>query len=348
MKLVLAKSLWGVEGADDEEEWDSLFARIRQDGYSMIECVAAFSFGGSPERGAKFHALATKHHLGIICQIHTSGGYFRDDLGEYVYCSSFELEHHLRSVASEIDLAMHANPILINCHGGVDAWDHETQVRFLLGAMDIAKEKGKGVTETNICFETHRQRIFCNPFQTRALLADERIQNSPLTLTADLSHWIVACERQFQTPSSTMSRDPWWPDLLEAVALRTRLIHCRVGHPQGPQVADVTDKAHKKDVQAFLDMWGEIWTVQRDRLQLQESICEVEHGPPPYLPTLPHTNGETSVLNADTDLWQMNNKVAKLVREEFQDVDEISLQTSRASLNASATAGLQVQEGLQE
>lgn len=311
MKLVLAKTLWGVDGLEDEDNWNSIFERIKHDGYTVIECLPAFTFGGAPERGEKFHALASKHGLQIICQVHTTGGFFKDT--EYVYCSSYELDHHLNSVRKEIDLAMHAKPVLINCHGGVDAWEHETQVQFLLGAMEIAKEKGVAMT-----FETHRQRIFCNPFQTRSLLNDERLKNNDsLKLTADLSHWVVSCERQLHTPSCMVARDPWWQDLLEQVAAHVTLIHCRVGHPQGPQVADVKDPAHKLDVQAHLDMWGEIWNVQRAK-GMEESWCEVEHGPAPYMQVLPHTGQPVA------DLWKVNNDVAKLIRAEFQDVDEIS------------------------
>jgi len=317
MKLVMAKTMWGVDGSDEEEKWESIFQRVKEDGYTMIECTAPFSFGGSPERGEKFATLAAKHGLRIICQIHSTGGFFKDT--EYVYCSSFELDHHLASVSNEIDLALHAKPCLVNCHAGVDAWDHETQVKFLLGAIEIAKKKGVDIT-----FETHRQRIFCNPFQTRSLLNDERLKgNADLKLTADLSHWVVSCERQLHTPSCMITRDPWWQDLLELVAAHTVLIHCRVGHPQGPQVPDVTDKAYKQDVQAHLDMWGEIWNVQRDK-GMKESICEVEHGPPPYLQTLPHTCAPV------VDLWKSNNDVAKLVKAEFEDCDDLSMRASQA------------------
>ena len=119
----MAKTLWGVDGAEDEQQWDSIFARIASDGYNAIECCSIFTFGGTAEKGAAFQAAAAKHNLEIIVQIHTSGGYF--DNGEYVYCGSYKLEDHLASVATEIDKALHAKPKLINCHGGVDAWARE-------------------------------------------------------------------------------------------------------------------------------------------------------------------------------------------------------------------------------
>lgn len=306
MKLVLAKTLWGVEGLEDDKNWASIFERIHKDGYNVIECVSAFSFGGSPERAEMFRDTAARHHLKIICQIHTSGGFFDKD--GYQYCESFAVEDHLKSVAQEIDTAMLVQPIMINCHGGVDAWDHETQVNFLLGSMDIAKQKN-----ANLTFETHRQRLFCNPFQARSLLNDERIKtNKDLQLTADLSHWVVSCERQLHIPSK---RDPWWPELLVLVAARTVLIHCRVGHAESPQVADVSDPGHEADVRAHLDMWREIWRVQRE-IGMEESLCEVEHGPAPYMQMLPHTGQPVA------DLWKVNNDVADLFRSEFKDFAE--------------------------
>ena len=112
-----------------------------------------------------------------------------------------------------------------------------------------------------------------------------------------------------------VARDPWWEDLLEVVAQHTMLIHCRVGHAEGPQVPDVTDPLYHADVRAHLDMWSYIWDVLNKRNQQDSNsqiICEVEHGPPPYLVTLPHTNQPVA------DLWKVNNDVADLVRKEFK------------------------------
>ena len=54
-----------------------------------------------------------------------------------------------------------------------------------------------------------------------------------LSLTADLSHWVLAAERTFD---SFPSEAEWWPGLLEKVAQNTLLTHARVGSPREIQV----------------------------------------------------------------------------------------------------------------
>jgi hypothetical protein len=55
-----------------------------------------------------------------------------------------------------------------------------------------------------------------------------------IEINADLSHWVVVCEHVFD---SNEKRDAWWPDVLALVAEHAGLIHCRVGHDEGPQVS---------------------------------------------------------------------------------------------------------------
>lgn len=149
--------------------------------------------------------------------------------------------------------------------------------------------------------------FFFNPFQARDILKDARIQSSDLKFTADLSHWVVSCERQL----TNVKIDPWFPAVLQQVAERTALIHCRVGYAEGPQVPEVTDPVHAADVEARLHMWMTIF--QAKQQTSNEMWCEVEHGPPPYLHTLPHTGQPVA------DLWKVNNDVANLVRAKFQE-----------------------------
>jgi hypothetical protein len=75
--------------------------------------------------------------------------------------------------------------------------------------------------------------------------------------------------------------------------------------------------------------WRAIWRAQAER-GMQEVWAEPEHGPPPYLQTLPHTKLSSLVrpsslmdlftkgsLPADmADLWDVNLRVAKQMREQ--------------------------------
>ena len=87
--LLLAKTLWGVDGADDPSRWPTLFARIKSEGFSAVEAIAP------AYRQPGFCKAVEDAGLQLICQIHTTGGDIVD--GEYVYCSSCKLEDHIAS-----------------------------------------------------------------------------------------------------------------------------------------------------------------------------------------------------------------------------------------------------------
>ena len=55
--------------------------------------------------------------------------------------------------------------------------------------------------------------------------------------------------------------------------------------------------------------WRTIWTAQAAR-GMAVAWAEPEHGPPPYLQTLPYT------CQPVADLWDVNRRVAQQVREQ--------------------------------
>lgn len=62
------------------------------------------------------------------------------------------------------------NPVLINCHGGIDtwAWDENTNLEFFFKAKNIKNNiplNDDG--ENRLVFETHRSRCLFNPWTTR-------------------------------------------------------------------------------------------------------------------------------------------------------------------------------------
>jgi hypothetical protein len=94
-------------------------------------------------------------------------------------------------------------------------------------------------------------------------------------VNADLSHWVVVCERVFDCPAHQRingSDDEWWPQVLSLVQLCLRasfthtpplspltgaqvaqhahLLHARVAYREGPQVPDPSDAAWANEVAA--------------------------------------------------------------------------------------------------
>ena len=90
--LLLAKTLWGVDGADDPSRWPTLFARIKSEGFSAVEAIAP------AYRQPGFCKAVEDAGLQLICQIHTTGGDIDKATGEYLYCTSSKLHDHLDSL----------------------------------------------------------------------------------------------------------------------------------------------------------------------------------------------------------------------------------------------------------
>ena len=91
MQLKLAKTLWGVAEAGEPGSWDSLFSRIKAEGFDAVEAIPLTWRLDAP----LFKSLLAKHSLSLICQIHTSGEV--GGSGEYVYMGSNKVHDHLAS-----------------------------------------------------------------------------------------------------------------------------------------------------------------------------------------------------------------------------------------------------------
>lgn len=123
-ELKLAKTLWGVDESNDTSQWDALFARIKAEGFSAIEAAAPFW-----RKDTKLmQSLLEKHGLGLICQIHTTGGDIDAKTGEYIYCTSNKLVRcsQARTLVATfrpthlLSLTCVARPLL--CAGSTTTW----------------------------------------------------------------------------------------------------------------------------------------------------------------------------------------------------------------------------------
>ena len=87
-----------------------------------------------------------------------------------------------------------------------------------------------------IVHETHRRRLFWNPFNFRDILKEQPDLDA-IKINLDISHWVVCLERIFDSPTSHHMNgevDGWWPEVLEMLKQRCWLIHARVGYEEGP------------------------------------------------------------------------------------------------------------------
>lgn len=295
MELKLVKSLWGIE-PETGDGFDPLFARIVSAGFQAIEL----------ERPTwqldqkKLKAALEKHGLSMICQIHTCGGWMDGD--EYVYCESNKVADHIASFAKLVAecAALEPTPVLINSHSGHDSWDADEAEEYFIRSLEVEADWG-----VKVVHETHRTRQLFSPYQARKLLSRPALDT--LGVNADLSHWVCACEKVFDDKDP---RDDWWPAVLASVASHCGLIHCRVGHTQGPQVNHPDAPEHALTTAAHLDWWSTIWKAQAER-GCTVTYAEPEFGPLPYMQALPYTQQPVS------DLWEVNQRMAERVTERF-------------------------------
>ena len=177
------------------------------------------------------------------------------------------------------------DPHHIICHGGVDAWSLEQAKDFYTEALGYEANIGIPVAH-----ETHRSRLLHSPWQTAEILNAFPDLNTAL----DLSHWVVMAERLIDDQLAT----------IELAASRAIHVDARVGHEQGPQVPDPRDPAWLSHVTSFEAWW--------DLAMTPHQVVVPEYGPPPYLPTIPHTGKPVA------DLWAMCEWAKERLRARYQ------------------------------
>ena len=185
----------------------------------------------------------------------------------------------------------------INAHSGSDTWTSSQIIQFYTSC--VAHEIEAAIP---ISHETHRRRALFNPFAAREILAAV----PSLHITFDVSHWVVVSERVF----NAVDDEAFWEDTLALVAARARLVHARVGYSDGPQINDPSAPEWEHEVAIHFKWWKRVWAGMAVR-GLPYAYVEPEHGPAPYLHTLPHTRMPVA------DLWTVNSWVGRRVAEQF-------------------------------
>jgi len=126
------------------------------------------------------------------------------------------VQEHFDSFKQKAEESLKWNPSLINVHSGVDSWTLDQSVSFFEKCTKFERD-----FPVKIAHETHRQRALYSPFRSLEILKAV----PSLHLNADLSHWVLVCERLFE-------HEPFWQELSQIVIDRSLMVHARVGGPQ--------------------------------------------------------------------------------------------------------------------
>ncbi|RDW61225.1 sugar phosphate isomerase/epimerase family protein [Aspergillus mulundensis] len=174
------RSLWGVEPGPQQSEWKKKFVEWKAHGYAGIEIDFA---GMSPEELQLLRRICDEVGLETSVTLFSSWPKY---IGRRP--RGLAPDDHAEFFRSQLKLASILKPVRINAQSGADHFSWDESVAFYKKALQVEKEEG---FDGRVCHETHRNRSLFNPYA-----ADYILQKVPgLTITADISHWVVVSER---------------------------------------------------------------------------------------------------------------------------------------------------------
>lgn len=245
--------------------------KAREAGYDGIEVW----WPGDPGDRQRLREALKEYGLkaGFLCG--GSGADFRTNLEQY---------------KRAVEQALEWEPLYINSHSGKDFFTFEQNSRFIEFSLE---KKGK----TEILHETHRGRMCYSVPVTAAFLS----RYPEMKLTLDISHWTNVHESLLEDQAEPVQ---------QALA-RTRHIHARVGHQQGPQVNDPRAPEWEDVLKRHLAWWDTAVKHQLESGKKQVTFL-TEFGPPAYLPVLPYTR--QPLVNQ----WEVNVHMLNLLKARYR------------------------------
>lgn len=215
------------------------------------------------------HAL-TQNDLACIGVAFTGGGVLPN--------RAWTVGQHLQRLRETLDGAALVQLRFLNLLAGNDRWCLGQLVDFFAQAQAMADDAGV------VCsWETHRGSALYSPWVTLALIE----QLPQLRSTADISHWVVVCERLLNDPQ----------DDLSASIDRVHHVQARVGYDQGPQVPHPNAPEYAREVAFHQGLWQSVWA-SRARRGYATSTLTPEFGPNGYTHLLPFTQAPVADLQA--------------------------------------------------
>ncbi|HWW42745.1 hypothetical protein, partial [Pedobacter sp.] len=183
------------------------------------------------------------------------------------------------------------DPVLINSHTGRDWFSLKQQLELIDVAQDFSEKTG-----ITVVHETHRGRLGFAP-----QLANELFERrEDYKITADLSHWTCVTESMLEN----------FEQIVEQAIRRTRHVHARIGHENGPQVPDPRAPEWSYALDIFLGWWDRIVALNLQLGHAQLTFT-TEFGPPPYMPTIPFVNTPVA------DQFEINCYIKNLLKDRY-------------------------------
>lgn len=230
--------------------WEVIFPQIFTQGYRGVELGVPLE----AHEQTRLRTALQDHHLDYIAIVFSSG----DTLAEHVTSSTNQIMAAIACGARQITL-----------HGWRDSSSFTDGCAYIEAILTLEQRLGIAIAH-----ETHRGRLLYNPWNTDAYL-----QRYPtMHICADYSHWVVVAERLLTDAEAIFAR----------CAAHAIHVHTRVGHAQGPQVADPSLPRYAAEHAAHEHWWQLI--VAAHAQQARPLTMTPEYGPPAYQATDIATN----------------------------------------------------------
>lgn len=274
MRLELFRSLWGWQG-----DWARCAAELREIGCVGVEA----RLPTDPYARRALRQNLRQESLEYIAVVFTGG--------DVVPRQDWTLQHHWDRLSLSLDAALEVGARFINVLPGNDRWPLAKQVEFFGRAQELSEQAGL------LCsFEIHRATSLYSPWVTLEVIA----QLPQLRFTADISHWVVVCERLLDDPA----------DDLTPFIERVHHVQARVGYDQGPQVPHPAAPEYARQLAFHQRLWERIWAAQQARGYGITTLTP-EFGPDGYTHLLPFTQAPVA------DVWSLNQWMARIEAEHF-------------------------------
>lgn len=200
-------------------------------------------------------------------------------------------ESHLDEYAGRIAFLASVRPLFINSQTGKDYFSFRENEWLLRSAHATYAALGVPVYH-----ETHRGK-----FSFAAHITKDFLEQIPgLELTLDISHWCAVAESLLEDQQEAVL----------AAIHRTRHIHARIGHTQGPQATDPRGSEWRNALQFHLDCWDKVVELNQQKGTPFLTIT-TEFGPAPYMVHHPLT-GEPIA-----DQWELNVWMKEMLTERY-------------------------------
>ena len=201
-----------------------------------------------------------------------------------------DFEEHRTQFNKRIKRLASLNPNFINSHTGKEHFSFEQNDQLLKDMLELEKESNIAISH-----ETHRGRFSYAP----SVLAKYLDQND-IKLTLDISHWFCVTESLLQA----------YEAIIKQCLGHVQHIHARFGHPQGPQLENLTDPINREIIYRHFEIWDKVIKYHQD-LGKDLLYVTTEVGPWPYM------RSEQAKSRTWKKQWSENCKIMQLFKDRY-------------------------------